>query len=156
MIRLFLALLLFINSTTTQPLLTFELSEDWGLLLVNGIERVPHDFEIVVDNYYFNVQTIPYDTNRSITKCCVDVYERYLVYSWELYPEAHKEFKTGEFYNKTHDEITEFEITPTGSVKIPYHEGVNDYDAYFYTGETVGLLEFDLFDPLVLYVEAQE
>ena len=151
MIRLLLALFLFFNSLSS-PLLTFELSPEWGILLVNG-EPSPHDFEIVVDNYYFNIQTMPYDTKHSITTCCVDIYEGYLVYSWELYPEAHKEFKTGEFYNKTHDEITEFEITPTGSVKIPYHEGVNDYDAYFYTGETVGLLEFDLFDPLILYVE---
>jgi hypothetical protein len=152
MIRLLLALLLFVNSTTT-PILTFELSEDWGILLINGIEQKPHDFEIVVDNYYFNIQTMPYWTQSSITVAVVDVYEGYLVYSWELYPEAHKEFKYGKFVNKTHNEVTEFDITPSGSVIIPYYEGVNDYDAYFYTGETVGLLEFDLFDPLILYVE---
>jgi len=135
-----------------KPLFTFQLTEEWGILDVDGEEK-PNDFEIYAGCKNFTIQTTPYWTKSSIRICLVEVYERYIKFIWKLAEGAHEEFKTGEIYNKNHAEFTPIEIENSGEAWIPYYDGLNDYDAYFYTGQTVGIIEFDLFDVLILYVE---
>jgi hypothetical protein len=134
-----------------KPLFSFQLTEEWGILDVDGEEKT-NDFEIYAGKT-FTVQTTPYWTKSSIRICKVEVYEKYIKFTWKLADGAHEEFKTGEICNKNHSEFTPIEIENSGEVWIPYYEGLNDYDAYFYTGQTVGIIEFDLFDVLILYVE---
>lgn len=135
-----------------KPLFTFQLTEEWGILDVDG-ELMPNDFEIYAGKN-FTIQTTPYWTKSSIRICKVEVYDKYIKFVWKLAEGAHEEFKTGEFCNKENQEFTPIEIENSGEVWIPYYNGLNDYDAYFYTGQTVGIVEFDLFDVLILYVES--
>lgn len=139
-----------------KPIFSFGLSDTWGLLNVeiNGqVYQEPHDFVIEVDSYRFVVQTMPYDNKHSIEICKIDVFENRIKFTWKLVDGAHEEFVSATACNKEHDEATIFNIENSGIVYIPYHKGLNDYDLYCYTGQSVGIVEFDLFDVVLLYVE---
>jgi len=150
----FFILFLCLPSTHAEatPLFSFQLTDEWGILDVDG-ELEPYDFEIYKGCKNFVIQTTPHWTQSSIRICKVEVYDKYFKFTWQLAGGAHEEFKTGEICNKENSEFTPIEIENSGEAWIPYYDGLNDYDAYFYTGQTVGLFEFDLFDVLILYVE---
>lgn len=153
----YLAVLLVIIMSCTpvraeeKPLFTIELTEEWGKIKVND-EILDNDFEIEFEGVKYIVETMKYSTTHSIEICKVEVYEDEFIFIWELKPNAHEEFKTATIYNKTHNEKTHFDVTHKGSVKVPILDGKNDYDLYAYTGQTVGIVEFDLFDPIKIEV----
>lgn len=148
--------ILLIFLATSSPIFSFELTPEWSLLeLTYGEETkiVPNDFEFETSERRYIVQTIPYSNKASAEKLKITVYPTYLLLEWKLIEGAHENFKTVKIYNEEHDEYTEIDVTNSGSVEILYHVGINDYDIYCYTGQTVGLIEFDLFDVLIVYVE---
>ena len=120
-----------------------ELTEQWGQLKVND-ELMDHDFTYGG----YEVETMAYATTQSIAICRVIIFPEYFIFDWTLKPGVHEEFKTAIIFNKQHNEATEFDIQNSGVVKIPIHKGVNEYDLYTYTGETVGIVEFDIFNAL--------
>ena len=148
----------------SSPIFSFEVTEAWGLLNVNCSDQIlneesdvdiqkPHDFQVETVDRIYNIQTIAYYTKSSLESGKITVYPTYLLFEWKLVDGAHENFKTATIYNETFDEYTDFDITNKGSVEIPYHVGTNDYDLYCYTGQTVGLIEFDILDALIVYVE---
>ena len=126
-----------------------ELTDQWGQLKVND-EIMDHNFTLGG----YEVETMAYATTQSIAICRVIIFPEYFIFDWTLKPGVHEEFKTAIIYNKRHNEATEFNIQNSGVVKIPIHDGVNEYDLYAYTGETVGIVEFDIFN--ALRIEATE
>lgn len=129
-------------------IITINLTEEWGKIDVNG-EIMDTDF--TMGNY--RIETMAYSTTHSIEVCQVEIHEDYFVFTWDLVDGAHEEFIYGAIYNKQHEEKTWFVIANTGCVVVPIYAGQNDYDLYCYTGQTVGIIEFDLFDPIKIEVQ---
>lgn len=139
-----------------QPIFGFGLSDTWGLLNVyigDQLYQEPHDFVLEIGSHRYAVQTTPYSNMISIEVCDVFVYENRIKFVWKLVDGAYEEFVSATVCNKENDETTTFNIENSGIIFIPYHDGLNDYDLYCYTCQTVGIVEFDLFDVLILYVE---
>jgi hypothetical protein len=139
-----------------KPIFSFELSDTCGLLNVEINDQTyqePHDFVLEIDSSRFVVQTMPYDNKHSIEIGRIDVYDNRIKFTWKLVDGAHEKFVSATACNKEHDEATTFNIENSDIVYIPYYKGLNNYDLYCYTGQTVGIIEFDLFDVISLYVE---
>jgi hypothetical protein len=159
---LFLLIIVFSVSNNTlaieeeQPIFGFGLSDTWGLLNVyigDQTYQEPHDFVIEISSRRYAIQTTSYYNKSSIEVCDIFVYEDQFKFLWKLVDGAHEEFVSATVCNKENDEATTFNIENSGIVFIPYYDGLNDYDLYCYTGKRVGIIEFDLFDVLILYVE---
>ena len=131
------------------------LTPTWGLLdFSNGTEeyQVANDFVYETKDYVYVVQTTPYWTQSSIKFCQICIMDNKTIkFTWDL-DGNHSEFKKAVILNTETDVKTEFDIQTQGSVSFPYQIGFNSYDLYCYTGNTVGFVEFDLFEVLLLDV----